>query len=82
MSAWMLTGPCSHSFRSLFSTQYLTGHFTWREAASTGLVTNKWGLGTLQREVQAKVKSPVPLYEYFRGVPSAHALGAGFLQLQ
>lgn len=38
----------------------------------------KWGLGTLQREVQAKVKSPVPLYEYFRGVPSAHALGAGF----
>lgn len=70
MSAWMFTGPCSHSLRSLFSTQYLTGHFTW--------LSYKWGLGTLQREVQAKVKSPVPLYEYFRGVPSAHALGAGF----
>lgn len=42
----------------------------------------KWGLGALQREVQTEVKSPVPLYEYFRGVPSANTLGAGFLQLQ
>lgn len=79
MSAWILTGPCLHSLCCLILSILLA---ILHDEKQHLLASYKWGLGTLQREVQAKVKSPVPLYECFRGVPSAHALGTSFLQLQ